>query len=207
MIDENKLIDELKRMINSDEVAGYSPAAVIHSACEKVWGQPKVGEWIPVAERLPEIFASVLLTAKMPEDVEYLVYTGCRVSAGFALAGVANSKEYEVTAWMPFPEPYREECTECPLSSTNNGTNGTCDAFVKQEPKRCVEIMTQWEEEHPQKTILREFMEKYPGAPVNDRGIPPDLCPDNLGYSRSDLCGDGSNICVDCWNRPLEDVM
>ena len=112
MIDENKLIDELKRMINSDEVAGYSPAAVIYSVCEKVWQQPKACEWIPVAEQLPENFTSVLLTAKMPEDVECLVYTGGRAGTDFTLDGVINSERYEVIAWMPLPEPYREEGAE-----------------------------------------------------------------------------------------------
>lgn len=69
----------------------------------------KVGEWIPVSERLPENFTSVLLTAKMPEDVECLVYTGGRAGTDFTLDGVINSERYEVIAWQPLPEPYREE--------------------------------------------------------------------------------------------------
>ena len=109
MIDEKKLIDELKRMIDSEELAGHSPGSVLRSVCEKVWEQPKACEWIPVAEQLPENFTSVLLTAKMPEDVECLVYTGGRAGTDFTLDGVINSEEYEVIAWMPLPEPYREE--------------------------------------------------------------------------------------------------
>ena len=53
--------------------------------------------------------------------------------------------------------------------------------------------------------ILEEFMEKYPGARINNRGIPPELCPDDLGYSKAEKCGTGNNICVKCWNRPLAD--
>ena len=72
----------------------------------------KENRWIPVAEQLPENFTSVLLTAKMPEDVECLVYTGGRASTDFTLDGVINSEGYEVIAWMPLPEPYKEESVE-----------------------------------------------------------------------------------------------
>ena len=112
MIDEKKLIEDIKNLIDSEELAGHSPGSVLHSVCEKVWEQPKACEWIPVSERLPENFTSVLLTAKMPEDVECLVYTGGRAGTDFTLDGVINSERYEVIAWQPLPEPYREESAE-----------------------------------------------------------------------------------------------
>ena len=66
-------------------------------------------------------------------------------------------------------------------------------------------VMKKQEEEHPQKTIVQEFLEKYPDARINNRGIPPELCPGDLGYSEAEKCGTGNNICVECWNRPLEE--
>lgn len=101
---------------------------------------------------------------------------------------------------------YTEGCQECPLSSYNNGADVGCTIFVKHEPEKCVEIMKKWAVEHPQKTILQEFLEKYPDARINNRGIPPELCPDDLGYSRAEKCGTGNNICVKCWNRSLEEA-
>lgn len=106
MIDEKKLIDELKRMINSDEVAGYSPAAVIYSVCEKIWEQPKVGEWILVTERLPEKKGNYLFTATGYGCARILILSfdpDDELDAEIASTGV------DLTAWMPLPEPYGEE--------------------------------------------------------------------------------------------------
>lgn len=84
-----------------------------------------------------------------------------------------------------------------------------CYVFVMQEPEKCMEVMKKWEEEHPRKTIVQELLEKYPDAPINNRGYPVKMCPDNLGYSRYDECPTvclSGNICVECWNRPLEEA-
>lgn len=65
MIDEKKLIEDIKNlMIDSEELTGHSPGSVLHSVCEKVWEQPKVGEWIPVSERLPDVEDDVIVTCK-----------------------------------------------------------------------------------------------------------------------------------------------
>lgn len=101
---------------------------------------------------------------------------------------------------------YTEGCQECPLSSYNNGAGTGCSKFTKQEPEKCIEIMKKWTEEHPRKTIVQELLEKYPDVRINNRGIPPELCPSDLGYSEAEKCGTGNNICVKCWNRPLEEA-
>lgn len=100
----------------------------------------------------------------------------------------------------------RRWCHECPLGLDNNGMGVKCSVFVMQEPEKCIEIMKKWTEEHPRKTIVQEFLEKYPDAPINGRGYPVTMCPDSLGYSRYEKCPSVGNICVDCWNRSLEEA-
>ncbi|WP_283682706.1 DUF551 domain-containing protein [Parablautia sp. Marseille-Q6255] len=67
----------------------------------------KDSNWIPVSERLPEPYETVLVSAKMKNDTEYFVYEAIKTSSMWLLAGVVNSIDYEVVAWKPLPEPYR----------------------------------------------------------------------------------------------------
>lgn len=132
MIDEKKLIDELKRMlnrmVNSDEGEGYLPAAVIYNIYKKICEQPKAGEWIPVAERLPEehdsVFAkfkgtsrwnsgmykkmsdTVMTTVELEDGTRKVLST--RTFDGKWSLENATIIKKKVIAWMPLPEPYRE---------------------------------------------------------------------------------------------------
>lgn len=59
-----------------------------------------------------------------------------------------------------------------------------------------------WAEEHPQRTRLQDFREKYPNAPNLDNGRPM-ICCANLGYDEDwMLC---NSDCVACWNKPVEE--
>ena len=86
-----------------------------------------------------------------------------------------------------------EFCYNCPLDE--------CIEYEKENPEEAVEIVEKWSEEHPQKTILQDFLEKYPNAPVYTEGQPR-LCPQVLGYFEGGCTGAVS--CRSCWNRPLE---
>lgn len=89
-------------------------------------------------------------------------------------------------------------CSECELNSTGCnimglGTN-SCDV---------VKLVEQWSKEHPRKTRLQDFLEKYPNAPLIPDGMKlPKACAQNLGYCES--CPVGTN-CYSCLNEPLED--
>ena len=99
----------------------------------------------------------------------------------------------------------KTKCSECPLSSYNNGKNIPCDNFQTTHTKKAIEIVQKWSDEHPpQKTILSDFLEKYPNALLNDDGIPEKICPSDLGLEDSY----GKYICTDCsycWNQPLQE--
>lgn len=60
-----------------------------------------------------------------------------------------------------------------------------------------------WEKakEKSQKTMMQDFLEKYPKAYINPLGAPP-ICPHNLGYKKQNCVGD----CLECWSRPLEQI-
>ena len=90
-------------------------------------------------------------------------------------------------------------CGKCPLGKPQNGKNTGCTRLEAEHTEKAVEIVEKWSKEHPQKTILQDFLEKYPKARVDSKGRPVS-CPVNLGYPT-----DCETVkCCDCWNRPLE---
>lgn len=96
-------------------------------------------------------------------------------------------------------------CTECTLSSLNNGTtdNMACSDFETLYPEKAIAIVQKWSDEHPQKTYLTEFLKNYPNAPLEDDGTP-NFCPYRLGLMSKDNCRKDHN-CVECWNQPVEE--
>lgn len=98
------------------------------------------------------------------------------------------------------------KCTECPLSSQNNGTaDGIwCSDFETLYPEKAVAIVQKWSDEHPQRTYLSEFLKNYPNAPLGDDGTPEIICPHHVGLKDIEDCGIDPN-CVECWNQPVEE--
>ena len=110
MIDEKKLdIDDL-----CDICRRVDCANCFKDEDFKKWidSQPKVGEWIPVSEELPED-GLVLVTVNDKHNnltFENALITGCYCYAeGWILEGYIDWVDPNVTAWMPLPEPYKEQ--------------------------------------------------------------------------------------------------
>lgn len=97
MIDEKKLIDELKQsgMIADNE---YGNAMV-----NMIESQPKIGEWIPCSERLPEENEEVICCFKSG-IVKSLVLFNCKFHGK-----VYAYEKTDIIAWQPLPEAYHEE--------------------------------------------------------------------------------------------------
>ena len=111
MIDEKKLdIDDL-----CDICRRVDCANCFKDEGFKKWidSQPKVGEWIPVSEELPEDEGLVLVTVNDKHNnltFENALITGCYCYAeGWILEGYIDWVDPNVTAWMPLPEPYKEQ--------------------------------------------------------------------------------------------------
>lgn len=101
-------------------------------------------------------------------------------------------------------------CADCPLSSENNTTGFACSDFQGVHPEIAVSIVEKWSKEHPRKTILQDFLEKYPKAELIHNKFP-EICPYSLGYATNEKCFLDteerfcSKECEECWNRPLEE--
>ena len=80
--------------------------------------EPKT-EWIPVSERLPKRGKDVLVTRKYygkddgNKDSIYVEVSACYADGeewhGFSDEYKMSPKNHKVIAWMPLPEPYRED--------------------------------------------------------------------------------------------------
>ena len=104
MIDEKKLIEEMKEYKSLQEGI---VAEVIETMIEAVEEQPKIGEWIPCSERLPEIRQDCLVTVR---------YTGFMGMHGIWIktGHMEGENDWwgdcaggEVIAWQPLPLPFR----------------------------------------------------------------------------------------------------
>lgn len=96
------------------------------------------------------------------------------------------------------------DCTDCPLSCSNNYISVPCSDFETLCPEKAIAIVQKWSNEHPQKTYLSEFLKNYPNAPLVHDGTP-EICLRKLGLTDIKTCRVGG--CVECWNQliPIED--
>lgn len=124
MIDEKKLIEKI-RYTNLNRA--NDPLLLKFTVLSLINEQPKVGEWIPVTERLPEEHDSVFAkfkgtsywTSGLFEKISNAVMATVELEDGTRKVVLANTFDgkwnlkneiikKKVIAWMPLPEPYRE---------------------------------------------------------------------------------------------------
>lgn len=95
MIDEKKLIEEIKYLL-------FNRWFAINEMLEIIKRQPKVGEWIPCSERLPEDELDAEIT-----------YRGGMRGVGFYMGGywrsTATGMAIDVIAWKEPSEPWEGE--------------------------------------------------------------------------------------------------
>lgn len=92
-------------------------------------------------------------------------------------------------------------CFDCPLAVQKNKMGVTCNEYIKTCPEEAVAVVEKWLIKHPAKTMLEDFLEKYPNALFHEDGSPKCCC-ESLGYVKDSRCWETD--CVECWNRPLE---
>lgn len=131
MIDEKKLIEEIEERcrywencaaeydetgdeVNMDICDGK--AIELHTIIKHINEQPKVGEWIPCSERLPEK-NGIYIVDDRAFNSPWIHTAGFEVSsqAWCENHGVYYDDKYgryedgRVTAWQPLPEPWEGE--------------------------------------------------------------------------------------------------
>ena len=108
-----------------------------------------------------------------------------------------------------------KDCTGCPVKSIRAEKQLSCYGFQHRFPIQVVNIVEKWSKEHPQKTRLDDFKEKFPNFIQNEIGYP-QMLPKSLGYCGAQDCLEcdyfieqvrdikNSPDCR-CWDLPVED--
>ena len=106
MIDEKKLIDKFKDWIRTDCFEDWSARNfILNDIIAEINKMPKVGEWISVSERLPDVDIEVLVSCKARITKYSYIDIDYRSKKNDKWAYLGE----DVIAWQPLPEPYREE--------------------------------------------------------------------------------------------------
>lgn len=86
-------------------------------------------------------------------------------------------------------------CEGCPMVDV---WNGACDEALIERTAECEAIIDKWCAEHPQKTYLQDFLEKFPNAEVLKNGTPNSCKKCIYGGVCS---GAEPKKCHACWNE------
>lgn len=96
----------------------------------------------------------------------------------------------------------QNECEICPCNENCLMNLGFENIGVFELEK----TLEKWAEEHPERTRMDDFFEKFPKATRNEDGVP-SVCARDIGYlSKCPSAPDNLVTCSDCWWRPLEEV-
>lgn len=88
---------------------------------------------------------------------------------------------------------YSLQCRECPFK-----IDFCQPAYF---PDNADEIVDKWAAEHPVKTYVMDFFEKFPNAPRDSDGAPK-TCWKHV-YGDGKYCS--SDACTECWNREMKE--
>lgn len=102
MIDEKVLLEAIRKRIRAfgDEILDY-----VEWLIEE---QPKVGEWIPCSERLPDNNENVLVWCEGYFQ-PWIGWYGDIKRSWFVIDYDGECEKYKVIAWMPLPPAYKGE--------------------------------------------------------------------------------------------------
>lgn len=91
---------------------------------------------------------------------------------------------------------------EIEFNIENNGEIGLFNV-MRTNPNKLVDIVEQWSKEHPKKTRLEDFKEKYPNANTEEYFYD-NVCCEHLGYLNKCPHDYDVDACKDCWHEPVD---
>ena len=97
------------------------------------------------------------------------------------------------------------KCNECELLDRDIPDHNClwmASSYEGREEK-IVAAIEKWSVEHPIRTRLMDFLEKYPNAPLKSNGYP-QVLPIVLGYCNHDFCVNCHHINKACWDVEYE---
>lgn len=105
------------------------------------------------------------------------------------------------TEHMRMCESYTS-CYDCPFENKFTFCSPS-DLGLGDITQEVIDLVQKWSDEHQSKTLLEDFLEKYPNAPLRRNDVPK-LCPSSIWDRADDECEHVS--CRECWNRTLDEV-
>lgn len=93
---------------------------------------------------------------------------------------------------------------QCPLFGFafcgRSATEGSTKEIIK-----AIEILQKWSDEHPKKTYVQDFFEKFPNAPKDrlTKREYPDACRNLIYGGGCPKIESRIDCCYECWNEPM----
>ena len=92
---------------------------------------------------------------------------------------------------------FKKACNNCPLYSD------CCGGCITAFPNNADKIVDKWVEEHPAKTYMQDFFEKFPNA-IKEKSGEPIPC---IGPIYPEFYGKPcpAGKCFECWNQEMKE--
>lgn len=114
--------------------------------------------------------------------------------------------------YVRYCEQY-ETCAECEFIAKmqrRGAVRGIAATFEPEMCRTCViyypgeaeEVILEWAEKHPRKTMLETFIDSKPGTVQLPNGTFR-ICPNHVNPEWTNLCTDGKGNCRECWGREV----
>lgn len=96
-----------------------------------------------------------------------------------------------------------KECNDCIFVQQGDKS---CSPLENTDTNKAISVLQKWSDEHPRKTYLDDFKDKFKNARYCDDDIITRFCVKNLYGVQPIDCEGRSYYCEKCWNQPLEEV-
>ncbi|MCU7381076.1 hypothetical protein OBO34_22430 [Clostridiales Family XIII bacterium ASD5510] len=94
--------------------------------------------------------------------------------------------------------------TDCMCCDVTTDEITECQEWIFENPDEAEKIVSTWDKEHPVRTYLKDFQEKFPKSTYFDSGVYCNACRKRLYGQIEDLDECSYEDCELCWNQEVE---